>query len=183
MARGLCLLLFVVGVVFTADAQSGAEPVVVIDDWWNVDYAKNSCVSAMQWDKENSTLVAQVGCDSVTSCPEMTPVVDACRFDPVGNLNNFETELLAQFASNAHCREVQIATYKGPKEPNPSVDTAMRGPHWFLSFNYIPGARKQSWTMNQSEHLTAITSGEGEPKEVAEMVCSIVTQSGAKILN
>ena len=182
LARGLCLLSFLVGVVFTADAQSGAEPVVVLDDRWNVDYAKDSCDSAIRWNKENSALVAQIGCDSVTSCPEMTPVVDACRFDPVGNLNNFETELVTQFATNAHCKGIQIATYKGPKEPNPPGDTAMRGPHWSLSLDYIPGARKQAWAMDNSQNL-GITKGEGEPKEIAEAVCSIVTQSGAKILN
>jgi hypothetical protein len=184
MAWGLRLSLFLVAVISTANAQSGAEPVVVLDDWWNVGYAKNSCVSAIQWQKENSALVAQFGCDAVTSCPEMTPVAEACGADPVGNLYNFDDELVTQFAANSHCNGVQLVKFAGPdiNGKNPPGANAILDQHWSLSLDYQPGARRQSWEMSESKTF-GVNRGEGEPKEIAETVCSIVTQRGAKLLN
>jgi hypothetical protein len=37
--------------------------------------------------------------------------------------------------------------------------------------------------MNSKTNLTAVTSGQGDPREIADMVCSIVTQQGEKLLN
>jgi hypothetical protein len=180
---GFLLLAALSSLILTGCDEPMSDPVVVLDDWWNVVYAKNACASASAWQKENASLVAQVGCESVNSCPEMTPRVDACRFDPVGNLYTFETELETQFASNPTCKGVQVVSYKGPQSTDSHVSQVNQDGAWWLSFNYSPGARKQNWAMSRTSALIAVTSGEGDPKEIADTVCSIVTQQGAKILN
>jgi len=179
---GFLLLAALSSLILTGCDEPMSDPVVVLDDWWNVVYARNACASASAWQKENASLVAQVGCESVNSCPEMTPRVDACAFDPVGNLYTFETALETQFAANPLCKGVRLVSYKGPHDENLSGDDAMEKSHWTLSLDYIPGVPKQPWAMDDSKTL-AVTRGEGEPKEIAETVCSIVTQRGAKILN
>ena len=103
--------------------------------------------------------------------------------DPVGNLNAFEIELETQFAANAGCKGIQFVRFISPKEsasdPNNKASQVMQGDYWSLSPNYVPGAQKQEWAMNRHTALTAVTSGQGDPREIAEMVCSIVTQRGA----
>ena len=177
---GWFLLLAVLSLLSIVIGCDKPNPVVVLDDWWDVDYAKNVCAAAISWNQENAKLVADAGCDSVTACPEMTPRVEACKVDPVGNLNAFEMELETQFAANPLCKGIQFARFAGPGENNSTVSQATQNEHWFLSLNYVPGAHRQPWAMIKS---LAVTTGEGDAKEIAESVCSIATERGAKLLN
>jgi hypothetical protein len=180
VSRALTLLavsLFLLAVLTGCDNPG---PVVVMDDWWNVDYMKGACAAADKWHQEHAELIAQAGCDSVTACPQMMPLVEGCTPDPIINLSAFETDLEAQFAANPQCKGVQFVRFSGPDNTDTNASDAMQREHWALSLNYDPGAGKQAWAMN---HDAAVTSGTGDPKEIVESVCSIVTERGAKLLN
>jgi len=78
----------------TAAGCSKPKPVVVLDGWWNADFAKNSCVQTNHWQRENADIIARVGCAAVTACPEMMRRFEGCAGDPVQEVREFETELV-----------------------------------------------------------------------------------------
>lgn len=69
-----------------------SQPTVVIDNWWAVDFAKNSCRAA-----------------------------NACGFDKgnPGNVQDYINSLKAQFAATSACRGVTVIDYRGPSFKNP----------------------------------------------------------------
>jgi hypothetical protein len=157
-------------------------PVVVLNGWWNVDYAKNGCESANKWHQENAALISQVGCDQVASCRELMPIVEACALGVVEDVRRFENDLTTEFAANAECRSVQFVYFSGPDNTNKMVSDAMKKQHYLLMLYYKPGARKQQWSMKRSDQ-SDLTQGEGNPEEIAKKVCSIAKEQGAKLAN
>jgi hypothetical protein len=76
--------------------------------------------------------------------------------------------------------------FSGPHKSDPKAKAyeTLQGDYWRLTLNYRPGAQKQEWIMKRHEAPAGvITSGKGDSREIAEMVCSIVTQRGAKLVN
>ena len=64
MLKHFAILL--VGLLVTLSSCKKAEvPTLVIDGWWDVDYAKNGCESAFKQLKEDKTLIDNVGCNKV----------------------------------------------------------------------------------------------------------------------
>lgn len=181
--RGVLVLLAALWLImgtFESSADETAKPIVIYDGWWAVDYAKDSCSSAMAYEKENKALIAQLGCAAITSCPEMTPRVDACRFDPTGGLGSFQIRLSSQFASDSSCIGVQYGYYAGPGvQSSKELVEADSQPHWGLIVDFIPGAAKQPWNMI---HGSTMHEGEGTPREIAAKVCAIARGNGARVL-
>ncbi len=177
------LLWFVpfVAAMFTACGKP--KPTVVLDSWWSVDYAKTACAQANQWNRENASLISQVGCSAVTACPEMMPRVEACGSDPSPEVLGFETELATELAANPGCSGVRFVTFEGPGKADKAVSDLMQGPHWSLLLDFEPGARKQSWNMLRSPGLNAFTKGAGNPTEIATTVCAVVRERGAELFN
>ena len=133
------------------------EPIVVIDDWWNVDFAKNGCARR-----------AGSG--------------DPCIGDPVVEVRDFEAQLRTFFASDPLCHGVALADYGGPKqvasEAASQADTSKAD--WQLMFDFNVGESSQSWTM---VHQAQTSSGKGYPKEVVHTVCAVVRQTGGSLAN
>lgn len=177
--RGLLSFLLIVVLV----GCDKPKPVVVLDGWWDVDYAKQWCSQANHWHQENAALVAQVGCDKVTSCPEMMTIADACTPDPIQEVRKFENDLATEFASSEECRFVQFVYFSDPKGSSKAASDAMQKLHYSLSLDFIPGARKQQWKMLSSPNISAFTQGEGSPQEIAKKVCFIVKERGATLAN
>lgn len=161
---------------------SKEPPVVVLDGWWNVDYAKNACQSAKAWYQENVKYITQLGCERITSCQEIMPTVEACGIDPSQDVRSFEDILAAEFASNSDCNSVQFVHFKSPNEVNKATSEAMKKKYWSLMLDYRPGSKNQHWSLVRLEP-SAFTQGEGGPKEIAKKVCSIVKEQGATISN
>ena len=168
-------------VIFAACGKP--SPVVVLDGWWNTDFAKEACRSANVWHRENAALISQVGCDKVTACPETMPVVEACVLDPVQDVRTFENDLATEFASNAECRSVQFVYFSDPKSSSKASSDAMAKPHYSLSLDFTPGARRQQWKMISSPKSGSFTQGEGNAEEIAKKVCFIVKEQGATLSN
>jgi hypothetical protein len=149
----LATVIAAAGVVKSSAVAQSNEPVVVLDSWWSVAYAKNICSRT-----------------------------NACSVDPAVEAMNFEDRLATQLAANRQCSGVFIAKYRGRNfdYDKTIMDTLQKRPHWTLIIDYIPGQVTQLWwlRLEGGPH----TQGEGDPKEIAGNVCSMVTERGAKIL-
>jgi hypothetical protein len=145
--------LLVAVFVAVAGCSERSAPPVVLDGWWNTDYAKEAC----------HTLAPAMG-------------GEAC----LGDLRRFERELQAQVAADPTCHTVQLFAYEGPATSKPAVEAAA-GPHWNLSLNYVPGAMKQRWAMLGPSKSGAVLEGEGSAPEIAKAVCGIVKHRGGSI--
>jgi hypothetical protein len=177
------LASLVLGVSVAVAGCTKAKPVVIPDGWWSADFAKETCTQANEWHRENAPLIAQVGCSAVTACPEMIRRVEACATDVVQSVREFETELATQLAADPACSTVSFARFNGPDDADQAAADAMQGPHWSLMLFFEPGAARQSWSMLRSPDQNAFTKGEGDPKEIARTVCSIIKERGAQLLN
>jgi len=156
-------------------------PVVVLDGWWNADFAKETCRSAKVWHNENARLISRVGCDRVTSCREMMVIVEACVLDPVQDVRRFENDLATEFAASAECDAVKFIRYEGPHASGKTADDAVSQKNYSLSLDYVPGSPSQQWKMLSPN--TALTQGEGNPEQIAKKVCIIAKGQGAALSN
>jgi hypothetical protein len=146
--------LLIVAILSLAVGCTRKEPVVVVDDWWNVDYAKNGCATR-----------------AVTEEP--------CVGDPATEVRSFEVQLGTVFASDPSCHGVVLANYKGPDStPSKSASTA----DWQLMFDFISGEVSQNWSMVGHVDGTYNT-GNGNPKEIAHTICAVVKQTGGSVVN
>jgi len=132
-------------------------PTLVLDDWWNEDYAKEAC--RLMQDKSST-----------------------CEQDQVRDVRIFELELTTQFAAQPECGGIKVARFSSPTEANKAAVNTMKETYFSLSLNYTPGARKQQWQMVDSPNNNAVTQGKGEPTEIAKSVCAIVNGRGATLL-
>lgn len=165
-----------------AENSNRTDRIVVLDSWWSLDYAKNSCEQATEWYRGSRDDIKQLGCDAVTSCQENMPRVNACQIDPgQEEVRIFFAQLATQLAINAQCKGVQIVRYDGPNSAtSPATADAMVKPHRALIVDYTPGSPKQAWGL-VSKGGTYM-EGEGDPNEIAASICTIVTEGGARFV-
>ena len=161
---------------------ASANETIILDSWWDGNYAENGCKGAAQWYKANAALIAQNGCEQVTSCSEMTPVVQACAPDPRQAVRAFENQFLSQLAASSECSEIEVSIYKGSDKTSTQEYEMSQKPHWGLQINFTPGRQKQWWQMTHSA-TNAYHEGESDMQSIVHDVCAIVKVNGAKILN
>lgn len=148
-----------------------------------MDYAKNACSSALTWYKQNSALIAQVGCNRVSSCQDQTPVVDACRFDPSGGVVAFQHAIATEVASNPACHGINFVQLSDPRYANDAVKSAVEGKHSWLQLDFVPGASAQSWSLLRRDKKDVYTEGKGTAKDIAGKVCAIAGNAGGSVAN
>lgn len=107
------IILSALIVTACSEDSNRTDRIVVLDSWWSLDYAKQSCQQATQWLQQNRDLINQLGCDAVTSCKELMPRVNACANDPGPEVLQFFDQLAAQLASNTQCKGVTVVKYDG----------------------------------------------------------------------
>ena len=133
-------------------------PIVVMDGWWNADYAKNAC--------------ANLG----ASCPTI---------DPVRDVRDFEDRVATEFASSGECKPVHYVQFRrydnAPDDPR--AGDAMAKPHWSLMIDYAPAATAQHWSLVGSKPGSAYATGIDEPLTIARKVCAIAAGQGATVQN
>jgi hypothetical protein len=124
------------------------EPAVVVDDRWNVDYAKNGCSTR-----------------AVTEEP--------CVSDPVAEVRRFEAQLGTFFARDPSCQGVVQVNDQGPDSATSRVPSIA---DWQLTVDFISGEASQSWSMIR--HVdSSYNTGNGNPGEIAHTICAIVKQA------
>lgn len=155
------------------------NPVIVLEGGHNTNHAKYMCQSAKAWHMENAKLISQLGCDKVASCRDMKAILETCALEPVQDLRRFEDKLAAELAANPDCSSVQLMQFKSLGANNKAIPDALPKHHWSLGLEYRPGIGNQRWWMERSADHSARLQGEGNPKEIARMVCTTVKQRGA----
>jgi hypothetical protein len=137
-------------------------PLLVIDRWWGVDYAKQHChIPAFQRPGEN---------------PEI------CDQESTQSYNIFELELKTQFAASAECAGITVWSFgypQNPKEPLPGIS---RLSYWSFSINYEADKPAQLWQMlpPQGSDLPMM-QGTGTPSRIATQVCTIIRGNGGAV--
>ena len=149
MARIRNVLL--IALFATAACDKQRPSVVVIDDWWTIDYAKSAC------EREKS----------LCADPD----------DPGGVLDYID-RLKAQFAASPTCHGVSVFDYRGPNAERPSgMPTNDDGEQ--LIINYQPGRSTQSFTiMGKPSNKIA---GEGSFEQIVTRTCEAARGVGAKV--
>ena len=143
------------------------DPVVVLDDWWNVDYVKNGC-----------EMYAKQG----SPCPATPSAEELVRA--------FDNSLKVAFASEATCHGLSLLTFtpdmanaavKNPSAPaTGKAKTMAESQHWSLMFDLDGRQENQNgrgWTLvgpSQQAFNGEIKTTQG----VAQDVCKIVNGVG-----
>jgi hypothetical protein len=149
------------GAISVVDCTKAAGPVIVLDHWWNTDYAKNGC-----------GLMLPKGFDD--------PGLEACQERRAAALRDFELVLSTQLAARPECVDVRVLGFQ-LAAVSPEVEKAVSGEHWQLSLNYATeNSMIQPWQMYRSPKGT-VQQGEGTPQQIASDVCSIVRKRGATV--
>lgn len=175
-----------IGLLIAATLCSCAReaPTVVMDGWWNSDYAKSACTSAASWYKQNSNLIAQAGCNAVTSCKEQMSIIDACRFDPSGGVVAFQRAIATEVASNPSCHSINFVQFSNPRHTSGAVKSAFKGNPSWLQLSFVPGASTQGWSLLRHDKSGGtFAEGKGTAKDIASKVCAVAGRAGGTVAN
>jgi hypothetical protein len=93
------------------------EPVIMVDDWWNVDFARGSC--------------------------EQVATGHPCLVDPTAEVRNFEARLGTSFATDASCHGIVLRNYTSPDAKS---SDAVSKAEWQLMLNYAVSGISQHWS-------------------------------------
>ena len=138
-------------------AHAEDAPLIVLDGAWHRSMAKQLC--------------------SLPGYREALPpdVAADCPFDPLLGYLDYESRLITQFASATRCKGIQVLTHL-PKDRLNSF--------WNLAISYQPGKQPaQNWTLLAplERKDVPMLQGTGDQQKIANDVCSIVTEQGAKL--
>jgi hypothetical protein len=138
-------------------------PLIIIDRWWGVDYAKQPC-------KTTAFKYAHPGMSEATCAQERTE-----------SYNRFELELKTQFAASPECAGIIVSSFGYPENPHkPPPDTSQ--PNWSLSLNYFGDNAAQLWQMlpPKGSDLPMMQATE-PPSQIAKHVCTIIKGKGGAV--
>lgn len=154
-----------------------------------------SAESVLMLNEPRDIISAETACHiaGMQISPSVPHVLDAdlnavCKVSsPGAEVRAFHSKLLAQFASNTKCSITIIRLTDDKSDAAVKSDLeAFHRANWELNLGFRPGATKQQWALwpYQSGMPTGtVLEGEGDPAQIARDVCTIVTRTGAKILN
>jgi hypothetical protein len=157
MKYGYLQTLLIVGMLYASASRADAfEPLIVIDRWWGVDFAKGDCFKAGK--------------------------KEACDQERMGSYNVFEIELKTQFAAAAECSGITVTSFGYPQEPSkPTVDFTSR-PYWSFSINYRGDEPMQLWQMLPPKGSDVpMMQATGTPSQIARQVCTIIKGKGGTV--
>jgi hypothetical protein len=164
--------------------QGDSRPILVLDNWWNVDYAKSACQRAGDAGIEcNPPAGFELSSEDEAFCAQAARRKAACMpADPGGGIHDFLARLMTSFGASPGCKGIDVVNYGGPDAPiSREAEKAMSATHWSLMLDFDPGQPSQSWTLvgPKSQQL----DGKGNEGEIAGTVCAIVGGGGARIAN
>jgi len=138
-------------------------PLLVIDRWWGVDYAKADC---------HIPAFKHAGKSEAT-----------CDQESTESYNVFELELKTQFAASAECAGITVSSFgypQNPKKPPPD----MSQPYWSFSINYTGDEPAQLWQMLPPKGSDLpMMQATGTPSEIATQVCIIIKGKGGAVVH
>jgi hypothetical protein len=136
-------------------------PLLIIDRWWGVDYAKEPC---------------HIPAFKPTGMSEAT-----CDQESTEDYNRFELEFKTQFAASAECSGISLSSFGYPQSPKERPPDISR-PYWSFSINYEQDKPAQLWQMlpPRSSDLPMM-QGTGTPSQIATQVCTIIKGKGGTV--
>jgi len=175
-ATVLALILSVVAVTLccsktkSESEEEKRDPVIVLDDWWNVDYIKSGC-----------EMFAQQG-DPASLCP--------VNLSPKEIVSQFDNDLKVAFGSESSCHGLSLLTFsedmataavKNPKAPATGKEKVMaEAAHWSLMFDFDGRHENQNgsgWSLvNPSRHT--FNGQIHSTQSLAQDVCKLVKGVG-----
>jgi hypothetical protein len=145
------------------------DPVIVLDDWWNVDYIKNGCE---MFAKEGSPCPATLSAERI--------------------VGQFDNDLKVAFAAESTCHGLSLLTLspeminaavKNPSAPaTGKAKTMAESVHWSLMFDFNGQQENQNgsgWSLvDPSQH---VFNGQIKTTQsLAQEVCKIVNGVGGR---
>jgi hypothetical protein len=157
--------LIIVGILYAGMSRADAPaPLIVIDRWWGVDYAKGRCeIPALK-----PAGISEATCDQ----------------ESTESYNIFELELKTQFAASAECAGIIVSSFGYPQNPKESPPDISRLSYWSFSINYQGDRPAQLWQMlpPQGSDLPMM-QGTGTPSQIATQVCTIMKGKGGAVVH
>jgi hypothetical protein len=158
-SAAVAISILVASAIGGAASSMATDAIVILDSWWNVDYARSACL----W----------------------TPTIQACQGgEPVSEVRDFEDRVITHLAANPQCKGVHVIRYAGPGTESTTFVRIMKSSgwprRWTLFFDFRPGDTLQPWHLLRLEP-DAVMKGVGDPSQVARQVCTIVGGQGAKV--
>jgi hypothetical protein len=171
-----------------ASGKASADPVLMLNEPRDIIAAQYSCDWATGAIRDYDYLIKAFQCSEVEQCQRALDTNAACKVSgPVMEVRAYHSKLLAQFASNPQC-SISIRRLSDDKS-NAAVANDLetyKQANWELNLNFTAGTAKQSWALWPRQNGDVVPrplEGEGDAGQIARDVCTIMTHSGAKILN
>jgi hypothetical protein len=145
--------------------KSSPSKIVVLDSWWDVDYAKSMCQLAQQ-------------------------INGGCYEDGRPQVLEFESNLATEFATEEVCKSLRLATFSGPKSANEAYKEIIsrNAPYWWLMISLEdPEKLTGHWSISyRDDHDPKNAKGfearfDNSSREIATRVCRIVKGQGADV--
>jgi hypothetical protein len=137
-------------VLISAQTPAADKQTVVVDEWWNVDYAKEGCKLPLRFAGKPEAESEKI-CKNV---PAVAAVID------------FEDRLLTQFAALDSCQHVAVLRMNDAE-----TSRAIKHPYWQLMLDQNGQNGAPDWTIVNGPTLF---KGEGSPEKVAHDICHIL---------
>lgn len=102
---------------------------IMVDAWWTLDDAKNSCL--LELDQK----------------PD--PV---CAGQAQRDADNFLNEIVTDFGQDTKCRDVTVFVYRGPGEAEASSQRPTTGDYWTLMVDYTHDQKSQEWGLTKATY-------------------------------
>lgn len=131
--------------------EAERDSVIVLDDWWNVDYIKNGCEMRAEQGKDGNPYASR--------CPANLPAEQI--------VSQFDNDLKIAFASEGTCHGLSLLTFsedmakaavKNPSAPAIGKEKTMaEASHWSLMFDFDGRHENQNgsgWSLvDPSQHV------------------------------
>jgi len=187
---------------------AGAEPIVFIASWHNLDSVKHGCEHLLARESDAQKTIRELANNTYALTPAELGLSDTvngaseCRSvrDPRELGRRLENELVNALAINTRCGGVTVMF-----DPHPDYDRygysdanakiwkiRRQSAHWDLHLDHSPGQKTYAWTLfankaagfwgNGLPQQDGMVSGEGANiPQVADQICTVVTRQGATI--
>jgi uncharacterized protein YfiM (DUF2279 family) len=145
-----------------ASPAHAEAPLIVIDRWWGVDYAKQPC---------------EIPAYKPAGMSEAT-----CKQERTESYNRFELELKTQFAASPECADIIVSSFGYPQSTQtPPPD--LHRPYWSFSINYVGDDPAQLWQMlpPKGSNLPMMQATE-TPSQIVKHVCTIIKGKGGAVI-
>jgi|SRR5262249_15644620 len=180
---------YVIAAASIAFSVGASAEVLMLNEPRDIGTAEHSCGWA---EKEIKSVKENYGAfkySDFEDCQRALDINATCKVrGPANDVRAFHSKLLAQMASNPQCAItiMRLSDDKSDKAISNNLEAFKRA-SWELNLGFTPGATKQQWALWPMEPGKGIVGnaleGEGDVEQIARDVCTIVTRSGAKIVN